>query len=74
VDHNGGSQLSRISVVPARDYGLQNGDAKSFAPNSDTLISGRHQLQGASLQKDLVVEDPNTHLMDPETKVTVQKS
>ncbi|PUZ65298.1 hypothetical protein GQ55_3G212700 [Panicum hallii var. hallii] len=68
VDHNGGSQLSRISVVPARDYGLQNGDAKSFAPNSDTLISGRHQLQGASLQKDLVVEDPNTHLMDPETK------
>ncbi|PAN18750.1 hypothetical protein PAHAL_3G222500 [Panicum hallii] len=68
ADHNGGSQLSRISVVPARDYGLQNGDAKSFAPNSDTLISGRHQLQGASLQKDLVVEDPNTRLMDPETK------
>jgi hypothetical protein len=34
ADHNGGSQLSRIS----RDYGLQNGDAKSFAPNSDTLI------------------------------------
>ena len=38
VDHNGGNQLSRISVVPARDHGLQNGDAKSFAPNSDTLI------------------------------------
>jgi hypothetical protein len=35
---------------------------------------GRHQLQGASLQKDLVVEDPNTRLMDPETKVTVHKS
>ncbi|RLM98058.1 uncharacterized protein C2845_PM06G17120 [Panicum miliaceum] len=68
ADHNGGNQLSRISVVPARDYGLQNGDAKSFAPNSDTLISGRHQLQGASLQKDLIVEDPNTRLMDPETK------
>jgi len=66
VDHNGGNQLSRISVVPARDHGLQNGDAKSFAPNSDTLI--RHQVQGASLQKDLVVEDPNTRLMDPETK------
>ncbi|RLN28009.1 uncharacterized protein C2845_PM05G32980 [Panicum miliaceum] len=66
--HNGGNQLSRVSVVPARDYSLQNGDAKSFASNSDTLISGRHQLQGASLQKDLVVEDPNTRLMDPETK------
>ncbi|CAL4902374.1 unnamed protein product [Urochloa decumbens] len=66
TDHNGGNQLSRTTVVPARDYGLQNGDAKSFAPNSDTLV--RHQLQGASLQKDLVVEDPNTRLMDPETK------
>ncbi|CAN6346272.1 unnamed protein product [Urochloa humidicola] len=66
ADHNGGNQLSRTTVVPARDYGLQNGDAKSFAPNSDTLV--RHQLQGASLQKDLVVEDPNTRLMDPETK------
>jgi len=30
--------------------------------------TGRHQVQGASLQKDLVVEDPNTRLMDPETK------
>ncbi|TKW26466.1 hypothetical protein SEVIR_3G191500v4 [Setaria viridis] len=66
ADHNGGNQLSRTSVVPARDYGLQNGDAKSFAPNSDTLV--RHQLHGASMQKDLVVEDPNTRLMDPETK------
>ncbi|CAL5095691.1 unnamed protein product [Urochloa decumbens] len=66
TDRNGGNQLSRTTVVPARDYGLQNGDAKSFAPNSDTLV--RHQLQGASLQKDLVVEDPNTRLMDPETK------
>ncbi|KAF8715864.1 hypothetical protein HU200_026821 [Digitaria exilis] len=66
ADHNGGNQLSRTSVVPARDYALQNGDAKSFSPNSDTLV--RHQLQGASLQKDLAVEDPNTRLMDPETK------
>ncbi|OEL37015.1 hypothetical protein BAE44_0001966 [Dichanthelium oligosanthes] len=67
ADLNGGNQLSRTSVMPARDYGLQNGDAKSFAPtNLDTLV--RHQLQGASLQKDLVVEDPNTRLMDPETK------
>lgn len=38
ADHNGGNQLSRTSVVPARDYVLQNGDAKSFAPNSDTLV------------------------------------
>jgi hypothetical protein len=38
ADHNGGKQLSRTSVVPTRDYSLQNGDAKSFAPNSDTLV------------------------------------
>lgn len=33
--------------------------------------AGRHQLQGASLRNDLIAEDPNTRLMDPETKVTV---
>jgi hypothetical protein len=30
---------------------------------------GRHQVQVASLHKDLVLEDPNTRIMDPETKV-----
>jgi len=66
ADHNGGSQLSRTGEVSAGNYGLQNGGPKSFAPNSDTLV--RHQLQGASLHKDLAVEDPNTRIMDPETK------
>ncbi|WVZ68686.1 hypothetical protein U9M48_017596 [Paspalum notatum var. saurae] len=66
AEHNGGNQLSRTSVVFTRDYNLQNGDARSFAPNSDTLV--RHQLQGASLHTDLVVEEPRTRLMDHETK------
>lgn len=66
ADHNGGNQLSKTSVLPAREYSLQNGDARSSAPTSDTLV--RHQLQGASLQKDIVVEEPSTRLMDPETK------
>uniref|UniRef100_A0A453SW83 Uncharacterized protein n=1 Tax=Aegilops tauschii subsp. strangulata TaxID=200361 RepID=A0A453SW83_AEGTS len=30
--------------------------------------AGRHPLQGASLRNDLIAEDPNTRLMDPETK------
>ncbi|AQL05325.1 uncharacterized protein LOC100383133 [Zea mays] len=64
-DHNGGNKLSRTGAVSAGDYGLQNGP-KSFAPNSDTLV--RHQVQVASLHKDLVLEDPNTRIMDPETK------
>ncbi|KAL6903687.1 hypothetical protein ACP4OV_004500 [Aristida adscensionis] len=66
-DHSAGNELSRTNVtMSSRDYGLQNGDAKAFAPNPDTLV--RHQLQGASLHKDLVLEDPSTRLMDPETK------
>ncbi|KAL6651035.1 hypothetical protein ACP70R_009960 [Stipagrostis hirtigluma subsp. patula] len=71
-DRNTGSELTRTNdTVSSRDYGLQNGDAKTFAPNNDTLVrycDGRHQLQGASLHKDLIVEDPGTRLMDPETK------
>ncbi|XP_008644716.1 uncharacterized protein [Zea mays] len=67
VDHNGGYQLSRTGAVSAGDHGLQNGGPKSLAPNSDTVVS-RHQLQGASLHKDLALEDPNTRIMDPETK------
>ncbi|AQK64691.1 hypothetical protein ZEAMMB73_Zm00001d013890 [Zea mays] len=66
VDHNGGYQLSRTGAVSAGDHGLQNGGPKSLAPNSDTVV--RHQLQGASLHKDLALEDPNTRIMDPETK------
>ncbi|XP_062197439.1 uncharacterized protein LOC133900352 isoform X2 [Phragmites australis] len=67
ADHNTGNELTRTNVtVSARDYGLQNGDVKPFAPNSDTVV--RHQLQGASQHKDLMLEDPNTRLMDPETK------
>ncbi|VAI91877.1 unnamed protein product [Triticum turgidum subsp. durum] len=67
TDHRAGNELTRTSVaLSARDYGLQNGDAKPFIPNSDTLV--RHQLQGASLRNDLIAEDPNTRLMDPETK------
>ncbi|VAI79840.1 unnamed protein product [Triticum turgidum subsp. durum] len=61
--HRPGNELTSLSV---RDYGLQNGDAKPFIPNSDTLV--RHPLQGASLRNDLIAEDPNTRLMDPETK------
>uniref|UniRef100_A0A453SWC2 Uncharacterized protein n=1 Tax=Aegilops tauschii subsp. strangulata TaxID=200361 RepID=A0A453SWC2_AEGTS len=63
ADHRPGNELTSLSV---RDYGLQNGDAKPFIPNSDTLV--RHPLQGASLRNDLIAEDPNTRLMDPETK------
>lgn len=67
TDHRAGNELTRTSVaLSARDYGLQNGDAKPFIPNSDTLV--RHPLQGASLRNDLIAEDPNTRLMDPETK------
>ncbi|KAM3193554.1 hypothetical protein ACQJBY_070277 [Aegilops geniculata] len=63
ADHRPGNELTSLSV---RDHGLQNGDAKPFIPNSDTLV--RHPLQGASLRNDLIAEDPNTRLMDPETK------
>ncbi|KAM3213929.1 hypothetical protein ACQJBY_066383 [Aegilops geniculata] len=63
ADHRPGNELTSLSV---RDYGLQNGDAKPFIPNSDTLV--RHPLQGASLRNDLIAEDPNIRLMDPETK------
>ncbi|KAK3160494.1 hypothetical protein QOZ80_1BG0060190 [Eleusine coracana subsp. coracana] len=67
ADHKAGNEHTRTNVpLSARDYGLQNGDAKPFAPNSDTLV--RHQLQAASQHKDLTVEDPNTRFMDQETK------
>ncbi|KQK17154.1 hypothetical protein BRADI_1g32732v3 [Brachypodium distachyon] len=67
ADHRAGNELTRTNVtLSVRDYGLQNGDAKPFIPNSDTLV--RNQLQGASLHNDLIAEDPNTRLMDPETK------
>uniref|UniRef100_A0ACD5ZCB3 Uncharacterized protein n=1 Tax=Avena sativa TaxID=4498 RepID=A0ACD5ZCB3_AVESA len=67
VDHRAGNELTRTNVtLSVRDYGLQNGDAKPFIPNSDTLV--RHQLQGSSLHNDLIAEDPNTRLMDPATK------
>ncbi|CAM0909439.1 unnamed protein product [Alopecurus aequalis] len=67
TDRRAGNELARTNVaLSARDYGLQNGDAKPFVPSSDTLA--RHQIQGASLHSDLIAEDPNTRLMDPETK------
>jgi len=67
MDRRAGNELTRTNVtLSVRDYGLQNGDAKPFIPNSDTLV--RHQLQGASLHNDLIAEDPNTRLMDPATK------
>ncbi|GJN36027.1 hypothetical protein PR202_gb24852 [Eleusine coracana subsp. coracana] len=53
------------------ELGLQNPDAKIFAPNPNTEVRscmGRHQLQGASPQKDFIVEDHNPCLVDPETK------
>ncbi|KAG8062281.1 hypothetical protein GUJ93_ZPchr0003g17720 [Zizania palustris] len=66
-DHHAGNELNRTNVMlSVRDYGSQNGDAKPFAVNTDTLV--RHQLQGASLHNDLTAEDSITRLMDPETK------
>ncbi|XP_015691036.1 uncharacterized protein LOC102707476 isoform X1 [Oryza brachyantha] len=66
-DHRAGNELTRTNVtLSVRDHGLQNGDAKPFAVNTDTLV--RHQLQGASLHNDLTAEDSITRLMDPETK------
>ncbi|KAF0910196.1 hypothetical protein E2562_001405 [Oryza meyeriana var. granulata] len=66
-DHHAGNELTRTNVtLSVRDYGLQNGDAKPSAVNTDTLV--RHQLQGASLHNDLTAEDSITRLMDPETK------
>ncbi|KAM0841873.1 hypothetical protein ACQ4PT_058749 [Festuca glaucescens] len=59
TDRRIGNELTRT----ARDYVLQNGDAKPFVPSSDTLVR-----QSASLHNDLIAEDPNTRLMDPETK------
>lgn len=39
ADHRPGNELTRTNVaLSARDYGLQNGDAKPFIPNSDTLV------------------------------------
>jgi hypothetical protein len=38
TDHRAGSELTRTNAnFSARDYGLQNGDAKSFAPSSDAF-------------------------------------
>ncbi|XP_052146844.1 uncharacterized protein LOC127765914 isoform X2 [Oryza glaberrima] len=66
-NHRAGNELTRTNMpLSVGDYGLQNGDATTFAVNTDTLV--RHQLQGASLQNDLTAEDSITRLMDPETK------
>jgi hypothetical protein len=71
-NHRAGNELTRTNMpLSVGDYGLQNGDATTFAVNTDTLV--RHQLQGASLQNDLTAEDSITRLMDPETKVTLQE-
>ena len=50
ADHNGWNQVSRTGAVSAGDYGLQNGEPKSFAPNSDTrvrslILEQKHLLQ-----------------------------
>jgi hypothetical protein len=38
-DHKAGNEFMRTSVpLSGRDYGLQNGDAKPFAPNPDDLV------------------------------------
>ncbi|TVU21594.1 hypothetical protein EJB05_31242 [Eragrostis curvula] len=67
ADRKAGNEFTRSNMgLAARDYGLQNGDAKPFATNPDTLV--RHELKGSSQHKDLTVEDPITRFMDPETK------
>jgi hypothetical protein len=39
ADRRVGNELTRTNVtLSARDYALQNGDAKPFVPSSDTLV------------------------------------